>query len=81
MSLIFDGNSPTLDDVYVDGKPQHWNHRQIDAHGLFLLAVAEAFDNKLISDADLTPARLKALSLFPSFLDKINYANFEDAGA
>ncbi len=79
--IRFDGNSPTLDDVHVDGKPQNWNHRQNDAHGIFLMAVAEAWNHKLIGAPDLTPARLKVVSLFPAYFDKIDFSRFEDAGA
>ena len=41
--IRFDGNSPIYDDVMIDGKPQVWNHKQMDAHGLFLLALADAY--------------------------------------
>ncbi|WP_067518929.1 glycoside hydrolase family 15 protein [Endozoicomonas ascidiicola] len=81
LHIRFDGNSPSLDDVYVNGKPQNWNHRQNDAHGIFLMAVAEGWSKGLIKKADLTPSRLKVLSLFPAYFNAIDFATFEDAGA
>ena len=79
--IRFDGNSKNLDDVFVGGKPQNWNHRQNDAHGLFLMGVAEAWSNRLVTETDLTPARLKVLSLFPAYFKRIDFSQFEDAGA
>jgi hypothetical protein len=34
--IRFDGASDTLSDVFENGNPQVRNHRQINAHGLFL---------------------------------------------
>ncbi len=77
----FDGNSPGLGDVMVDGKPQVWNHRQIDAHGIFFTALGEAILDDLIDENDLTEKRFKVLSLYPLFLKKIEFWDYEDAGA
>lgn len=79
--IRFDGASPTLDDVYENGKPQVWNHRQIDANGLFFTALGEAFADGLLTVADLSPERVEVLSLYPLFLQRIDFANYEDAGA
>lgn len=79
--IRFDGASPTLADVMVDGKPEVWNHRQIDAHGLFFAALGEAALSGLITPDDLTSARMKALGLYPLFLEKIAFWQYEDAGA
>ncbi|MDD5427710.1 MAG: glycoside hydrolase family 15 protein [Candidatus Omnitrophica bacterium] len=79
--IRFDGSSPALDDVIIDGKPQHWNHRQIDAHGIFFTALAEAFTKGLLTPDDLTEKRFKALSLYPSFLSAISFYDYEDAGS
>ena len=46
--IRFDGNSKNLDDVTINGKVQNWNHRQIDAHGLFLLALNDALNRSLV---------------------------------
>lgn len=79
--IRFNGSSPTLDDVMVDGKPQIWNHRQIDAHGLFFIALGEAFLNGSVQPEELTENRFKVLSLYPLFLKKIQFYDYEDAGA
>lgn len=79
--IRFDGNSPDLSDVMVDGKPQVWNHRQIDAHGIFFTALGEAILNNLIDKNDLTEKRFRVLSLYPLFLEKIEFWDYEDAGA
>ncbi|PSF35174.1 hypothetical protein C7H19_17485 [Aphanothece hegewaldii CCALA 016] len=79
--IRFDGNSPTLDDVMVDGKPQDWNHRQIDAHGLLFIAIGEAISQQLIDLNELTEKRLRVLALYPLFLQRIKFYDYEDAGA
>jgi hypothetical protein len=79
--IRFDGSSPDLGDVMIDGKPQVWNHRQIDAHGLFFTALAEAFSGGLLTDKDLTRERFKVLLLYPHFLERIKFTEYEDAGA
>lgn len=79
--IRFDGNSPTLEDVMVDGKPQVWNHRQIDAHGLLFTAIGEAIDQQLIDLNELTEKRLRVLALYPLFLQRIKFYDYEDAGA
>jgi len=79
--IRFDGSSPDLGDVMVDGKPQVWNHRQIDAHGIFFTALGEALFQGLIGPEELTGDRLKVLSLYPLFLERIRFWDYEDAGA
>ena len=79
--IRFDGKSPTLDDVTAGGKLEVWNHRQIDAHGLFFTALGEAIEEGLIKSADLTNERGKVISLYPLFLKRIKFASYEDAGA
>ncbi len=78
--IRFDGNSQKLDDIYVKGQPQNWNHRQNDAHGIFLMGVAEAWSHGLITEQDLTSARLNVLSLFPAYFKSIDFHQYEDAG-
>ncbi len=79
--IRFDGASVDLSDVSENGKPQVWNHRQIDAHGLFYIALGEAFLSGRVGATDLTPSRLKVLSLYPRFLESIEFHRYEDAGA
>jgi hypothetical protein len=79
--IRFDGRSPTLDDVKVNGRPEVWNHRQIDAHGLFFTALGEAVGSGMVRAEDCSPVRLEVLSLFPLFLDRIGFDTYEDAGA
>ncbi|MBL7157080.1 MAG: hypothetical protein ISS92_02830 [Candidatus Omnitrophica bacterium] len=79
--IRFDSNSPNLTDVKIDGKPQVWNHRQIDAHGIFFTALGEALQNGLLNESDLTEARAEPLALYPLFLAKIQFYAYEDAGS
>lgn len=79
--IRFNGRSPTLDDVMVEGRPETWNHRQIDAHGLFFTALSEAASDGLLEPGDLTPARSRVLALYPRFLERISFDTYEDAGA
>jgi hypothetical protein len=79
--IRFDSRSPDFSDVMVAGKPEAWNHRQIDAHGIFFTALGEAFENGLLKPKDLDKKRFLVLSLYPLFLDKIGFENYEDAGA
>lgn len=79
--IRFDGSSGELHDVIEDGSPQVWNHRQIDAHGLFFTALGEALQENLLTSEDLSPSRLEVLSLYPLFLQKIEFYRYEDAGA
>lgn len=79
--IRFDGSSPTLADVSVGGKPGMWNHKQNDAHGIFLIALADAVTKGLIGADDLTADRYAALMKFPAYFDAIKFETFEDAGA
>lgn len=79
--IRFDGASPDLRDVYENGKPQYWNHRQIDAHGLFYIALGEALLNGTLSADEMTEKRAEVLALYPLFLDRIEFYIYEDAGA
>ncbi len=79
--IRFDGSSDDLRDVYVDNKPQVWNHSQIDAHGLFFSALGESFKDGLLSPQDLTENRAKVLLLYPLFLQAIQFYQYEDSGA
>jgi len=77
----FNGNSPNLDDVMAGVKAEVWNHRQIDAHGIFFTALGEAAESGLITADDFTFSRFKVIALYPLFLDRINFEKYEDAGA
>lgn len=79
--IRFDGSSPTLEDVKVNGKPEVWNHRQIDAHGLLFTAIGEAIQQQFIDLNELTEKRLRVLALYPLFLQRIKFYDYEDAGA
>lgn len=71
--IRFDGRSVDLAEV--------WNHRQIDAHGLFFTALGEAFASGRLIRSDLTAARAVPLALYPLFLERVDFTNYEDAGA
>ncbi len=80
--IRFDVHPHGPDDVLDDeGRPQVWNHRQNDAHGLFLIALADAVRQGLIVAEDLNGARGGVLLRFPSFFNRIRFASCEDAGA
>jgi len=79
--IRFDGASDSLNDVFEKGKPQVWNHRQIDAHGLFFTALGHALKNKLLLASEITPKRVDVLLQYPFFLQKIEFHTYEDAGA
>ncbi len=79
--IRFDGKSPVLGDVMVDGKPETWNHRQIDAHGLFFVALGSAAMEGLITRDDLTGDRFGVVCMYPWFLERISFDTYEDAGA
>ncbi|MFZ9034926.1 MAG: hypothetical protein ACO2ZM_02230 [Francisellaceae bacterium] len=77
--IRFDGNSKDYADVTIDGKTQVWNHRQMDAHGLFLLALAHAVENESIAIEKSSLVLL--LNRFSDFFAAIDFSNYEDAGA
>ncbi|HAZ12638.1 MAG: hypothetical protein A2X86_11430 [Bdellovibrionales bacterium GWA2_49_15] len=79
--IRFNGNSPEMDDVLIDGKVQRWNHKQMDAYGLFLLSLLEAAKFGELSEKELSPARREVLLKFPLFFSKIKFHLLEDAGA
>ncbi len=78
--IRFDGTDKDLDDVIVDGKPEIWNHKQMDAHGLFLLALADAFQSGWIN-AQHHSILASLIDLFIQFFEVIEYYHYEDAGA
>lgn len=79
--IRFDGQSETLASVYRDGKPEKWNHKQNDAHGIFLLALGHALELGILDDPDFTQKRMDVLKMFPLYLDRIKFENFSGAGA
>jgi hypothetical protein len=79
--IRFNGSSPKLEDVYEGDQPQNWNHRQNDAHGIFLVALAEAFRNDIVSVKDISKDRVSVLKMFPVFFEKIRYERYPGAGA
>jgi len=79
--IRFDGASKDLRDVYENGKPQVWSHSQIDAHGLFFTALGEALQEGFLQSSLLSKQRLAVLLKYPLFLNKIEFSQFEDAGA
>jgi hypothetical protein len=79
--IRFDGDSPSPGDVTFRGKPVDWNHKQNDAHGLFLIALAVAAADGAVTARDLTASRYAALVRFPAFFDAIRFERYEDAGA
>jgi hypothetical protein len=79
--IRFNGNDPEFKDVMKDGKPEEWNHRQNDAHGLFLLGIAQGHAQGLLTANDFTPERKQTLNLFVPYFAAINYWDFPDAGA
>lgn len=79
--IRFNGASPNLDDVMSEGKPEVWNHLQMDAHGLFLMSVFQGIRTGIIQNKDFTEERTQALALFTPFFKSIKFWQLEDAGA
>ncbi len=80
--IRFDVHPHGPDDVLDDeGRPQVWNHRQNDAHGLFLIALADAVRQGLVVSEDLNRDRGDVLLRFPAFFERTRFASGEDAGA
>lgn len=79
--IRFNGASPTFADVMMNGKPQVWNHRQNDAHGLFLLSLADAIQSGQVTKNDISVPRVRALARFFAFFAAIDFSKYEDAGA
>lgn len=80
--IRFDIHPHGPDDVLdADGRPQVWNHRQNDAHGLFLIALAEGVREGMVGPGDLGAGRWEALLRFPAYFRRIRFASSEDAGA
>ncbi|APC91850.1 MULTISPECIES: hypothetical protein [Francisella] len=75
----FDSTSANYDDVIINGKPQVWNHKQVDAYGLFLLALEDAYQKQILDTND--SQLLIFLERFFSFFKSINYSEYADAGA
>jgi len=73
-------SAKTLSDWQVDGKDQFWNHIQFDSHGLFLLALSDALDSRIIEKEDLKPKFFEVLALFPAFFSETHYEKKKDAG-
>src|SRR5204862_116691 len=67
--------------VVAGGKPEVWNHRQIDAHALFFIAVAEALQSRSIEYPARGSRREQLLRLWPRFLAAVDFSKYEDAGA
>ena len=79
--IRFNGNSPIYEDMTRDNMIELWNHKQLDAHGLFFLALSEALNKKIITSSDLNVSREKAILYLPIFFEKIEYYSYEEAGA
>ncbi len=79
LHIRFDSSSDCYDDVMINGKPQVWNHKQMDAYGLFLLALKDAYQKQIfnVNDSEL----LAFLVRFFGFLKAIKYYEYADAGA
>lgn len=71
----------TLDDVQVDGKPQHWNHKQNDALGLFYQSALDALSEGVVSWAELADGEWEILTRLPQYFERIRFWEMEDAGA
>lgn len=79
--IRFNGKDPGYADVLKDGKPEVWNHRQNDAHGLFLLGVAIGHKQGLLNKNDFSLPRKQVLNLLVEYFKAIKFWNFPDAGA
>ena len=79
--IRFDGRSPSMADVHVNGAPQRWNHKQNDALALFFAAMMDALDAGTVTWSGLSTDERKALALFPRYWHAVDFAAMEDSGA
>lgn len=80
--IRFDGNSPDFADVYENGHPQPWNHKQNDALGLFLDTLIRAADSgKLIRSDWNRGSRMEAVVLLVAYLNRVRFYEMQDSGA
>ena len=83
--IRFDAKSPNLDDVHVEQNgelvPQEWNHKQNDAHGMFLLALSDALGTYNLDASEVTEERAESFALLFQFFAATNYESFEESGA
>lgn len=70
----------TLEGWKIEGKDQEWNHIQFDSHGLFLLALSDALNSKVVAERDLKLKFFEILALFPAFFTETDYAQKKDGG-
>ena len=78
--IRFDGKSEKFEDVLMEGKPQHWNHKQNDALGLFYLDVLDAIAAGDIHETELVAAEWEVLLHLPLYFGAIRFTEVEDAG-
>jgi hypothetical protein len=79
--IRFNANSPDFSDVFIDGKPQPWNHKQNDALGLVLDAAVSAVNAGEIGTSELVGNRLQALVYLTAYLDAAKFYQMPDSGA
>jgi len=79
--IRFNGNSSEFEDVLINGVPEYWNHKQLDAYGLFIIGVLDAISNHLINENDLTKNHFLLIEQFITFFLKIEFWKIEDSGA
>ena len=80
--IRFNAATPNLDDVYENGKPQDWHHKQNDALGLYIklfIEFAEVYLNKTVWKTQETD--FKALALLVGYLNSVGFWHMEDSGA
>ncbi len=78
--IRFNGSSPDFDDVYENGKPQNWNHKQNDALGLFYDLTLRELQSGEMSFANLSPNQWRLLTGLPCYFDAVKFYEMEDAG-
>ncbi len=79
--IRFDGRSESFEDVQVNGADQVWNHKQHDAVALVAIAVAEALESGEWKPEDLSAGAWSFFLRLPTYWDRLDFANCEDAGA
>lgn len=79
--IRFNAKDPCFLDVQVNGKDQIWNHKQNDAHGLFLIALFDAFNCHILKFNEFKDNTIQLIELFFGFFETIDYTNYEDSGS
>ena len=76
--IRFNAATADLDDVYIDGKPEDWHHKQNDALGLY---ISLFIDFALANPTSVTDKDFQTLVYLVGYLNALEFYKMEDSGA